>query len=64
METEQNEAIEYDLDVIELNEFYKKVCRLFDEKNKLVKKFYESYDYEESVYLDYLLTRKIEDILK
>ena len=61
---EQNEAIEYDLDVIELNEFYKKVCRLFDEKNKLVKKFYESYDYEESVYLDYLLTRKIEDILK
>lgn len=64
MEMEQNEAVEYDLDVIELIEFYKKVCRLFDKKNKLVKKFYESYDYEESVYLDYLLTRKIEDILK
>ncbi|WP_294557954.1 hypothetical protein [uncultured Mailhella sp.] len=61
---EQNEAVEYDLDVIELNEFYQKVCRLFDEKNKLVKEFYDSYTYEESVYLDYLMTRKIEDILK
>lgn len=61
---EQNEAVEYDLDVIELNEFYIKVCRLFDEKNKLVKEFYDSYTYEESVYLDYLMTRKIEDILK
>ena len=64
METEQNEAVEYDLDVIELSEFYQKICRLFDVKNSLVNEFYESHNYEESVYLDYLLTRKIEDILK
>lgn len=62
METEQQE--EYDLDVIELTEFYNKICKLFELKSKFVDDFYEKSNYEESQFIDYLLVRKIEDILK
>lgn len=65
METENNnETVDYDLSVIELTEFYKELCNLFELKKKMVNEFYEKYSYDESLFIDYLLTRKIEDILK
>ena len=62
METELQE--EYDLDVVELTEFYNKICKLFELKSKFVDDFYKNYSYDESSFINYLLLRKIEDILK
>ena len=55
METENNnETVDYDLSVIELTEFYKELCNLFELKKKMVNEFYEKYSYDESLFIDYL----------
>ena len=65
METEtRNEIESYDSYLIELTEIYKRICNLYDLKDKFINDFYEKYSYEDSLFLDYLLTQKIENILK
>ena len=70
METERkNENIdetadEFSLDLIELQDTYNRFCRLVERKNELTEEAYMRYGYNESMYIDWLLTNKIEEILK
>ena len=64
METEQDEKITYDLDFIELEEYYNRIKKLFNRKNEMVNDFYNNYDYDSSLYIDFILTNKICDMLK
>ena len=63
METEQ-EKIDYDLDLIELEETYNRFCKLVYKKNELKEDANMRFGYDESIYVDWLLTNKIEQILK
>ena len=70
METERkNENIdetddEFSLDLIELENTFNRYCRLVERKNELKEEAYMRYGYNESMYIDWLLTNKIEEILK
>lgn len=64
MKTEQDEKITYDLDLIELEEYYNRIKKLFNRKNEMVNDFYNNYDYDSSLYIDFILTNKICEILK
>ena len=64
MEIEQEEKIDYNLDLIELEDCYSRIKKLYNRKNEIVNEFYSEYDYDSSLYVDFILTNKICDMLK
>ena len=63
METEQEEKMNYELDLIELQDTYDRFCQLVYRKNELKEDANMRFGYDESLYADWLLTNKIEQIL-
>lgn len=63
METEQ-EKIDYDLDLVELEDCYNRIKKLYRRKDEMVNEFYSEYDYDSSLFVDFILTNKICEILK
>lgn len=63
MKTEQ-EKIDYDLDLIELEDCYNRIKKLYRRKDEMVNEFYSEYDYDSSLFVDFILTNKICEMLK
>ena len=56
---------EYDLDMLELKDCYKRAEKLFLYKGTLLEEFLMKYEQEnDTQYIDYVLTKKILEILK
>ena len=56
---------EYDLDILELNETYDRAEKLFLYKATLLEDFLMKYEQENDIqYIDYVLTKKILEILE
>lgn len=67
MEMMENQTIdedEFNLDLIELQDTYNRFCVLVRKKNQLKEDANLRFGYDESLYVDWLLTNKIEQILK